>query len=282
MTFHSKLLVLAVAAGAALAGCDQPNTARINVPMPEPCYGRVTPEPVAAAPTPTPPPRRGPVRRPEPEPAPTGRSVQGRTITCHVFGAGDETVLFIGGIHGNEAASATLCKRLCLHLRARPEAAAGRRIVVVPAANPDGLAANTRANSRGVDLNRNFDSRNRKAIRRFGLNPLSEPESRFLQAVIDRYEPCRIVSVHQPLACVDYDGPARDLAAAIATASGLPVRKLGARPGSLGSAAGVDRKIPIVTLELPPGNAGGEGPLWRTYGDALLAAITHGDGSFAK
>jgi len=149
-------------------------------------------------------------------------------------------------------------------------------VVVAPATNPDGLAAGRRTNARGVDLNRNFDTRNRQAIRRHGPKPLSEPEARFIAELIDRYRPARIVTIHQPLACVDFDGPARELAAAMSRACGLPVRKLGARPGSLGSYAGVDKQIPIVTLELPK-SASSLGPpaLWRIYGEAMLVAIRY-------
>ena len=35
---------------------------------------------------------------------------------------------------------------------------AGKQVVLVPATNPDGLAANQRVNAHGVDVNRNFDA----------------------------------------------------------------------------------------------------------------------------
>ena len=94
--------------------------------------------------------------------------------------------------------------------------------------------------------------------------------------LLDRYGPARIVSIHQPIGCVDHDGPAEGLATVVAEHCGLPVRKLGGRPGSLGSYAGRDRGIPIITLELP-GKASrlDEDELWRRYGGALLAAIAY-------
>ena len=86
------------------------------------------------------------------------------------------------------------------------------------------------------------------------MKPLSEPEAAFIAALIDRYDPARIITLHQfisqhqPKGCVDWDGPARELAKEMAEASGLPLQKLGARPGSLGSYAGVELQIPTITL----------------------------------
>ncbi len=56
----------------------------------------------------------------------------------------------------------------------------------------------------------------------------------------------------------------------------LPIRKLGALPGSLGSYAGVDLRIPTITLELPRGvERLDPEDLWELYGSALVASIIH-------
>jgi protein MpaA len=75
--------------------------------------------------------------------------------------------------------------------------------------------------------------------------------------LLETFRPRVVVSVHAPLRCVNYDGPAADLAAAMAQHNGYPVRAaLGApTPGSLGSLVGIDQGIPIITLELPPGSS---------------------------
>ena len=64
-----------------------------------------------------------------------------------------------------------------------------------------------------------------------------------------------MVAVHAPFACVNFDGPALPWARLVAEASGWPVREsIGyPTPGSLGSWLGVDRRLPVLTLELPPG-----------------------------
>lgn len=207
-----------------------------------------------------------------------GYSINNQPIEYYVHGTGDKTVFILGAIHGDEPASAVLVGKLNDYLGAnsRSYLLAIRRIVVIPVANPDGLAANIRPNFNWVDLNRNFPTANRINQPEFGLQPLTEPESLALKRLIDRYMPMRIISVHQPLGCVDYDGPAQDLAEAISQASDLPVRRLGPMPGSLGSYAGETRGVPIITLELPAGSEDLDGyVLWERYRNSLLTAIEY-------
>jgi len=207
-----------------------------------------------------------------------GNSVERRPIELITYGEGKEVVLIIATIHGNEAAGTPLVSELGRHLAAHPELLRGRKIVVMPVANPDGFAARKRNNARGVDLNRNFPAHNREEKRSYGSSGLSEPESRVLLKVIESTRPARIVSIHQPLDVIDWDGPAEDLALHMGEHSPLPVRRLGSRPGSLGSYAGEDLKIPIITLELPrEADEQDARTLWRLYGDTLLAAITYPD-----
>ena len=207
-----------------------------------------------------------------------GRSVQGRPILIQIAGQGDDTVLIMGAIHGNEVAGEKLVNRLAEHLQDSPQLLTGQRVVLLPVANPDGLAARTRENARGIDLNRNFETGNRVDNGTNGLRPLTEPESQALQSLIKEYTPKRIVSIHQPLNCIDYDGPGQAIAARMAQDCDLPVKKLGARPGSLGSYTGETLGIPTITMELPPEAVKmTDLVLWEKYGKALLAAILYPD-----
>lgn len=207
-----------------------------------------------------------------------GTSVEGRPIHELVLGTGEDTTLILGTIHGNENAGTPLVHRLAGNLRENAHVLKGRQVVIVPVVNPDGYARNIRTNARGIDLNRNFAATNRLNNARFGITQLSEPESKLIVQLLDRHQPDRIISIHQPLNCIDYDGPAEALAEHMAQYCYLPVKKLGSRPGSLGSYAGVDRKIPIITLELPRNaKSMGTSELWARYGRALLAAITWPD-----
>ncbi len=203
-----------------------------------------------------------------------GRSVQGRPIMIQILGDGDDTVLVMATIHGNEPAGTPLVNSLTGYLRNNRSLLEGRRIVLMPVANPDGFAAGTRENIRRIDLNRNFEAANRVNDETNGFRPLSEPESRALQSVIKEYSPSRIVSIHQPLTCIDYDGPGRTLAARMAQYCDLPLKKLGAKPGSLGSYTGESLGIATITVELPAeASKQSEQALWDKYGRALLAAI---------
>ena len=99
-----------------------------------------------------------------------------------------------------------------------------------------------------------------------------------IKQVIQQYDPDRIVTLHQPLNCIDYDGPAQMLAQRMGQYCALPVKKLGARPGSLGSYAGVTLGIPIITFEMLPADSQlTSQALWSKYGRAMLAAILYPD-----
>ncbi len=182
-----------------------------------------------------------------------GRSVGGRPIEATIFGDGATLALVHGGIHGDEPGAVEVVRRL-VELAPRWS---GRRVIAIPQVNPDGLAAGTKDNARGVDLNRNFPSRNWAKEHPAGYfpggAPLSEPESAALAEVIERERPVRLVAVHQPFRCVNFDGPARALAERMSEQCGWPVREsVGyATPGSFGSLYGVDRGLEVITLELP-------------------------------
>ncbi len=203
-----------------------------------------------------------------------GRSVNDKPIKALVLGKGPETVMVLASIHGSEPAGTPFIDPMLAHIRKHPQLLTNRRIVIVPIVNPDGYERRRRTNVHGVDLNRNFPAANRTNNKRTGRKGLSEPESRAIHALIWKHKPNRIVSIHQPVGCIDYDGPAGKLAAAMAKACDLPVRRLGSQPGSLGSYAAVDLGIPTITLELRKGDESlGPDVLWKKYGAAMLAFI---------
>ena len=205
-----------------------------------------------------------------------GQSLMRRSILYDILGYGEDTTLIIATIHGNEDAGTPLVRRLYWHLRENAAILAGRKVVIIPVANPDGRAARVRYNARGVDLNRNFESDNRINNEVHGQAALSEPESEIISRIITEYRPNKIVTLHQPLSCVDYDGPGQGMAEAMAKLCPLPAKKLGARPGSLGAYSGETLNIPTITLEMNASDSNlSDQALWDTYGEALVAAILY-------
>ncbi len=180
-----------------------------------------------------------------------GRSVGGEAIRAVVFKGDSPPVLVIGGIHGSEPSSVDLVNALARYLVVYPEDRAGRQVVLIPRSNPDGLRRGRRTNANNVDLNRNFKTANFNPKGPGGTEPLSEPESRAIAQVIERYRPFCIVSIHAPLNCIDPDGgeASRVLAQAMADAGPLRVKDLRAEPGSLGSYAGLELGLTMITYE---------------------------------
>ena len=203
-----------------------------------------------------------------------GVSTRGRPIECEIYGEGPDTVLFIASIHGNEPAGTPLLNALARRLESSRLSLGDKRVVLIPISNPDGYERKRRYNANGVDLNRNFPADNFRAKRRHGNKPLSQPESRAIFDAIERFRPSCIISIHQDGACIDFDGPARELARSMSKSGKLKLKRLGSLPGSLGSYAGNQLGIPVVTVELPGGLQGlDEDALWSRYGSMLLEPL---------
>ena len=68
-------------------------------------------------------------------------------------------IVLLGGVHGDEPEGVWLAKATIEMLRQEPQHV---RVpwVIVPCLNVDGFSRGTRVNGRGVDLNRNYPSRN--------------------------------------------------------------------------------------------------------------------------
>lgn len=112
-------------------------------------------------------------------------------------GTSEERVLVFGCIHGTECAGTVVVA--ALHERGFPPV---NDVLSVPNLNPDGRAKHSRLNSRGVDLNRNFDADWRlEGIpgdpEYSGPRPFSEPETRLARRLIKRLHPDIIIWFHQ-------------------------------------------------------------------------------------
>lgn len=178
----------------------------------------------------------------------------------------------IGCIHGNEPAGIAIAKWLAT--RAHPRTTA---LWIIPDLNPDGVAARTRQNADGVDLNRNFPYRWRPIgvrgdLQYSGHHALSEPESRAARRFILRVRPTITVWFHQPQGLVDLSGGNPAVERRFARLVGLPVLRLTRYPGS---AVGWENwrlaGTTAFVVELPPGRL--SPPAVRRYAVAVLQLV---------
>ncbi len=163
--------------------------------------------------------------------------------------------LIIGVFHGDEPQGKYLIDK---YVSEKSNVSA----LFIPCLNPDGMQNNTRTNANGVDLNRNFPTKNwgedtsaagsNPADYYGGNAPAGEIETKFLVEVIDAYKPKAVLTLHSPYKVVNYDGPAKELAEKISAVIGYPVEgDIGyPTPGSFGTYCGVEKNIPTITLEL--------------------------------
>jgi murein peptide amidase A len=204
-------------------------------------------------------------------------------------------ILFLGGVHGDELPTVYIMLKLAHYIKDNPALFKDKCIVIAPLVNPDGflLTSPTRVNASGVDINRNFPTRDwqRDAIRQWiakgkknkryypGANSASEQETLFQVALIKRFKPQKILSVHSPLNFFDYDGPSSDLNSfeqwmeKICKEANHPLKKFGYYPGSLGNYAGHERNIFTLTLELPSSNPRHGSDYFQKFQPSILKFI---------
>lgn len=203
--------------------------------------------------------------------------MKGLPLRVSTVGSGPRRVLWIGGIHGDEpegaVATAALPAALAPHL-------GEVTVTILEDANPDGRQAGTRGNANGVDINRNFPSRTFDATKpEYGGSPLSQPEARAVAELVEQVDPDLLVVMHswRGREFINYDGPARELADRFSRRSGLvvePSDAINPTPGSLGSWAGIDRGIPLLTVEILRGTPGEA--TWTRIRDAAIDVIRRG------
>ncbi len=168
-----------------------------------------------------------------------GKSVEGRDIWAWQFGDGPHTIVLVGGIHGGfEGNTVVLAEELAGYFRSnREDVLLGIRLVIIPAANPDGLARGSgiegRFNARGVDLNRNWGCEwSESAVLQDrqvdpGPRPFSEPEAVALRAYFVAEPPDAVLFYHSAaggifLGQCGSESPASWLGDVLSEASGYP------------------------------------------------------------
>ena len=149
-----------------------------------------------------------------------GRSYKGRPIVA--LRAGNprgKRLLVFGCIHGTECAGIPIVRALA-HAHTRAD------LWLVPNLNPDGYAAGTRQNGRGVDLNANWSSQWKGGGRPWdvyypGPRPFSERETRIARNLILRTRPRITIWFHQHMNLVWAYGPSTRAGRIYAHAAGM-------------------------------------------------------------
>lgn len=187
-----------------------------------------------------------------------GRSREGRQIRLKQLGdpALPGRLLVFGCIHGDECAA----QKLDLVAAGCPDTRSN--IFFVPDLNPDGFAAGTRLNARGVDLNRNFPSGWRPGGEPGdpeypGPRPFSESETRLAARIVRRLRPHATVWFHQhrgPHPFVRAWGQSAPAGRYLARRAGIPFHPM---PWPAGTAPNwQNHRFPgtvSFVVELPPG-----------------------------
>lgn len=163
-------------------------------------------------------------------------------------------VLIIGGVHGDEPEGVVAARALLENFRLRYNL--DLNITLIPEFNPEGVLLKTRGNSNKVDLNRNLPTRDWSpvaATERYhpGPSALSEKENQALVTWIKQNPVSLIISLHswKPMLNTNGDIPEARIIAqhtgyVIEPDIGYPT------PGSLGTFAGLENKIPTLTYEI--------------------------------
>lgn len=189
-------------------------------------------------------------------------------------------VFFLGGVHGNEtegiAATAGFHDEFVVRNRVNE---LGCDLMFIPVLNPDGLLAFSRHNGNAVDLNRNMPTKDwvqNTPGEKYYSGPAagSEPETQLLLQILADFKPDFILSLHSWKPMFNVNGPAHAHAKRMHAALPYEITEdIGyPTPGSLGTYAGWERRIPTITFEIERGLPLSE--VWPTVRGAVLAAIT--------
>jgi hypothetical protein len=182
------------------------------------------------------------------------------------LGAGSRSVLIVGGIDGGTESNTTaLVDQMIARLVNEPDlVAAGFVLLLLPAANPDGLAGGDRMLADGVDANRNWSTDDWSPDTYVagptlipgggGPFPFSEPETRALAAFVKATQPTLILSYHSAAGLVMTGPLARSLGLGVlyAGVTGYSAGDFVAYPVTGDFAQWTeDQGIPTVEVELP-------------------------------
>jgi len=210
----------------------------------------------------------------------TEESTNQQDIKIFIFGnsESENKIAIIGSMHGDEPQGQYIINSLIEYLYKNLQLVDNKQILLIPAANPDGLSKKTRGNANRVDLNRNFPTKNwqAKKIRDQyfpGDYPGSEVETNILLKYIQDFAPDVIINIHSPLRVIDFAGKKGiEAANMIAKFNNYPTTSnIGyPTPGSFGTYFAEERNITTITLETSQSS---NEVAWNENKDGILEVI---------
>ena len=186
-----------------------------------------------------------------------GESREGRPLLVEENGEGPIKIYVVGGVHGEPPALRPTDELLAFFRK--PSTKRRMTVRMLRDLNPDGTARGLFCNANQVDIDRNFPSHDFKPSARHGMSPLSEPEAKAFWEDVLRFQPDLVVVLQSALAgpYLDGDGPSDAYGmqfvggAASADDRWTLFGDQGyAFSGSMGSALGKDRGIPVLNLRV--------------------------------
>ena len=190
---------------------------------------------------------------------------------------GHRNVLLLGGVHGDELEAVYIAERF-LDFNEIKKLNGLLNVYLLPKLNPDGCALKTRQNARDVDLNRNMPTKDwfpeaLKPKYNPGTFASSEVETNILINLIEEIKPVCIISFHCYEPMINYNGPCKRLAEKMSIYNSYKVvSDIGyPTPGSLGTWAGIERNIPVITLEIERGC--GNDIAWNLNKNAIFEGL---------
>lgn len=187
-----------------------------------------------------------------------GHSRLGLPILAYPFGKLGRKVLILGGVHGDEVEGVLLAQALLAKFMQNFPFSV--QLWMIPEFNVDGVHLKTRGNFKGIDLNRNLPTKDWSphiATPRYHPGPSanSEPETQALVGFLQTEKIEFILSLHSWKPLINPNGQCLTQAEILKEHTGYNIEaEMGySTPGCLGTYAGIEQKIPTITLEIERG-----------------------------
>lgn len=186
-----------------------------------------------------------------------GLSIRGKPIQATTIGSGPKRLYIVGGIHGDEPEGPEVAAALPAAFGEMPGLGEWT-IRVVRDMNPDGSGAGKKTNTRGVDLNRNWPSKDFKPTPPYSKRPASELETIALKKDLERFKPDIVMVFHASHLGPFFHGAGKDPKLAVKLAGGA--RLIDANwttrqqlrydtPGSLSTFLAEQKSLTAITVE---------------------------------